>query len=163
MRAAVKRYFESNYPIESGGDEPPQKRANIFDKYLTHTPTETRGDDEFDKYITDFPVSLPDHNDVTLLQWWLKFGTQRLQRMAFDFLSIPCTSCECERAFSSARRTMTFDRMSLKEDTVEEVELLRNWWRQGLAHQPSTYTYDGDDDDEMEDALPNAGCPSDGE
>src|SRR4051794_28345195 len=42
--------------------------------------------------------------------------------MAFGYLAIPCISCECERAFSSAKKTMTFDRMSLKEDTVKECE-----------------------------------------
>lgn len=165
MRAAVKKYWESNYPVEPNSEERPRKRANVFDDHLNHTLSTPTSSDEFDTYITDMPVSLPDRRDTTLLRWWLKFGTPRLQRMAFDFLSIPCTSCECERAFSSARRTITFERMSLKDETVEEVELLRSWWRQGLVHQPSSYTYDGDGDgdDDMEDQLPDAEGPSDDE
>ena len=43
----------------------------------------------------------------------------------------------------------------MKEGTVEQVELLRNWWRQGLTQQPSTYNYDGGDDDDINDHLPD--------
>ena len=92
-------------------------------------------------------------------------GTQSLRQMALDFLSIPCTSCECERAFSSARRTMSWERMSLHEGTVEMVELLRNWWRQGVVEQPSAPTYVDhnalDDDDDIEDIFPDSASTSD--
>ena len=56
---------------------------------------------------------------------------------------------------------MTFDRMSLKEDTVEECELLRNRWRQGIIHPTSSFTTYIDSDDEMEDRLPEEEGTSD--
>lgn len=80
--------------------------------------------------------------------------------MAYDLLSIPCTSCECERAFSSAKRTMTFDRMSLKEKTVEQCGLLPNWWRQGVIQQPQISSYI-DGDEEVQDRLPDLEGTSD--
>ena len=49
-------------------------------------------------------------------RWWLQVGRNLfpiLFKMATDYLSVPCTSCDCERAFSSARRTITDDRNGL--------------------------------------------------
>jgi hypothetical protein len=54
-------------------------------------------------------------------------------KMACDYLSIPCTSCECERAFSKARRTITADRNSLGGETIEAIQLQRNWLQRGVV------------------------------
>jgi hypothetical protein len=53
--------------------------------------------------------------------------------MACDYLSIPSTSCECERAFSKARRTITADRNRLSGATIESIQLIRNWLQQGVV------------------------------
>jgi hypothetical protein len=45
-------------------------------------------------------------------------------RMACDYLSILSTSCECERAFSKARRTITADRDRLSGATIESIQLV---------------------------------------
>jgi hypothetical protein len=63
-------------------------------------------------------------------EWWLAIGRNRypiLFKMAIDYLSCPCTSCDCERAFSSARRTITDDRNGLGCETIEATQLLKNW------------------------------------
>ncbi|EFQ89188.1 hypothetical protein PTT_14648 [Pyrenophora teres f. teres 0-1] len=39
--------------------------------------------------------------------------------MATDILSIPATSCECERCFSTAKRTITDDRNRLNADLLK--------------------------------------------
>jgi hypothetical protein len=62
--------------------------------------------------------------------WWIEIGQARyplLFKIAMDFLSIPCTSCECERCFSRARRTISADRCSLSPTTIEALQLQRNW------------------------------------
>ena len=64
------------------------------------------------------------------IEWWDKVGQQRyptLYRMALDYLSIPSTSCDCERAFSRARRTVTDDRNRLGGATIEALQLQKNW------------------------------------
>lgn len=63
-------------------------------------------------------------------QWWLTTGRTRylvVFKMARDFLSIPATSCDCERAFSKARRTITCDRNALSGVTIEALQLQKNW------------------------------------
>jgi hypothetical protein len=49
-----------------------------------------------------------------------------LQRWALDEFACPVTSCECERAFSSAKKLVTPER------NFEALECLRAWWNNGL-------------------------------
>jgi hAT family protein len=160
MRKAVKAYWDTNYRDQTVIEERPTKRATVLDKRLNRAPSTTATGNDFDHYITGMPVSLYDRKATSLLQWWARLGPPQLRQMAYDLLSIPCTSCECERAFSSAKRTMAFDRMSLKEKTVEQCELLRNWWRQGVVQQPQTNSYI-DGDEEVQDHLPDREGTSD--
>jgi hypothetical protein len=163
MVAAVKKYWETEYSRDIT-NEPPSKRVTLFESHLNRSPATPPTSSDFEKYITRIPTSLPDRSVMTLLKWWDNIGPASLRPMAFDFLSIPCTSCECERAFSSARRTVTFERMSLHDTTIEQVELLRNWWRQGLIQQSSSSSYDdNEDEDDLFDHLLDEAVISDGE
>jgi hypothetical protein len=51
----------------------------------------------------------------------------------FVNLSIPSTSCECERAFSKARRTITADRNRISGATIESIQIIRNWLQRGVV------------------------------
>ena len=51
----------------------------------------------------------------------------RLAKMAFDLLSIPATSCECERLFSQSKLTISTQRPNLKDQTVEFLICLKYW------------------------------------
>jgi hypothetical protein len=69
-------------------------------------------------------------------EWWLAISRNRypiLFKMAIDYLSCPCTSCDCERAFSLARRTITDDRKGLRSETIEATQLLKNWLRRDVG------------------------------
>ena len=70
------------------------------------------------------------------LTWWQKVGRETyptLYKIALDFLSIPATSCECERAFSGGRRTVTFERNLLSGSTIEALQLQKDWLKKGLV------------------------------
>jgi hypothetical protein len=103
-----------------------QKRSNELDDYI-------------DSLAHDKATGSPE--ELRLIekqpwQWWLQFGRMRYPlvfKMACDYLSIPCTSCECERAFSKARRTITADRNSLGGETIEAIQLQRNWLQRGVV------------------------------
>ncbi|KAK7189947.1 hypothetical protein PSPO01_03668 [Paraphaeosphaeria sporulosa] len=43
--------------------------------------------------------------------------------MAIDHLSMPATSCDYERCFSSARRTITYDRNLLSLAIIKALQL----------------------------------------
>ena len=70
------------------------------------------------------------------MDWWHKIGRTRyplLYKLALDYLSIPSTSCECERCFSTARRTITQDRSSVGAATIEALQLQKNWLLNGCV------------------------------
>jgi hypothetical protein len=56
-----------------------------------------------------------------------------LFKISTNYLSIPSTSCDCERAFSKARRTISDDRNSLGGLTIEAIQLLKNWIQRGVV------------------------------
>jgi hypothetical protein len=66
--------------------------------------------------------------------WW----QQNLQRfptvgiMAIDFLSIPSSSAESERSFSSAGRMITPDRNRLRHIITTMAQCLRSWSKEGF-------------------------------
>ena len=51
-----------------------------------------------------------------------------LSRMAFDLLSIPLISAECERIFSRAKRFVPSERNRLKDDIIEAISYLKYWF-----------------------------------
>jgi hypothetical protein len=54
-----------------------------------------------------------------------------VQQMAYDHLSIPAMSAECERVFSDTKLTISPNRNRLKEDIIEATECLVQWTRAG--------------------------------
>jgi hypothetical protein len=74
-------------------------------------------------------------------EWWKQEGRSKypiLFEMAVDFLHIPCTSCECERCFSAAKRTLPTDRNSLSPSTIEAIQLQKNWLKNKVVESPLT-------------------------
>jgi hAT family C-terminal dimerisation region len=49
--------------------------------------------------------------------------------MAFDLLSIPLMSAECERVFSFTKRFIFSDRNRLKDDVIEAMSCLKYWYK----------------------------------
>ena len=62
--------------------------------------------------------------------------------MAFDVLSIPAMSVECERVFSGVGALVTNRKRRMLEDIIEAIECLRSWWHQKLI----TRMVEGDDE-----------------
>src|SRR6266568_4989866 len=79
----------------------------------------------------DFIKAKPTSIQGTALQWWLnptrRADYPRLSQMAIDILSIPSMSAEAERIFSGARRTISWDCISLGSMNIERTECLKSW------------------------------------
>ena len=71
--------------------------------------------------------------DDDIIAWWSRFPGTQLRQLAYDLLSIPATSTDAERAFSSAKRLVTNLRQRLIDEYIESYELLRYWWRHGIS------------------------------
>ncbi|KAM4066195.1 hypothetical protein HRG_012061 [Hirsutella rhossiliensis] len=78
---------------------------------------------------------LPDSGHFAINYWKLKEATYpRLARMAFDMLSVPPMSAECERAFSFAGLMVTRLRRRLEVKTISAAQSIRSWLNAGLIH-----------------------------
>ncbi|KAK7178178.1 transposase-like protein [Paraphaeosphaeria sporulosa] len=69
-------------------------------------------------------------------RWWTDVGQKRypvVYKMAIDHFPVPVTSCDCERCFSSAERTITCDRNLLSPSVVEALQLQKNWLRRSAV------------------------------
>lgn len=90
--------------------------------------------DDFEEYISEAAIPI----QTSALSWWLNAQQQqrwpRLSQLAINVLSIPAMSAEPERVFSGARRTISWERMQLSEDTIEFLECLKHWMRSGLVN-----------------------------
>ncbi|RKK15571.1 hypothetical protein BFJ66_g18070, partial [Fusarium oxysporum f. sp. cepae] len=88
--------------------------------------------DDFETFIDAPPTRITG----SPLQWWLhrdqRKAYRRLSRMAIDILSIPPESSDVESHFSSARRTLSWDRESMTCENLAKVECVGNWMREGI-------------------------------
>jgi hypothetical protein len=102
-----------------------QRRAGQVEEYFESLVTDLTTGSDRDLELFDDPW-----------QWWLQVGRNRypiLFKVATDFLSIPSTSCDCERAFSSTWRAITCDRKSLHGNTIEAIQLQKGWLERGVV------------------------------
>ncbi|RMZ67784.1 transposase [Pyrenophora seminiperda CCB06] len=97
---------------------------------------------QLEEYFDDLRDDLTNASEQQLAllhdpwRWWLEIGRNKYPvvfKIATDYLSIPATSCECERSFSTAKRTITSDRNSLSAATIEALQLQKNWLRHGVV------------------------------
>ena len=110
---------------------------DIFDQFLTPDNAvrleleKVIASDEYTQYCTK-PQDLF-LSTFTTLQWWLqhKMEYSEQTQWALDVHSIPATSAECERVFSSAGQLLTLRRNRLLDDVVEANELMA-WKRSAL-------------------------------
>ncbi|KAK7178414.1 transposase-like protein [Paraphaeosphaeria sporulosa] len=104
-----------------------QKRTSQLDEY-------------FDSLYDDNLAASTSPDLYNLMQdphrWWVDVGQKRfpvIYKMAMDHLSVPATSCDCERCFSCAKRTITCDRNLLTPSVVEAFQLQKNWLRRSAV------------------------------
>jgi hypothetical protein len=110
-----------------------EKKRDASEEWLYRRKEEDTVTNEFRRYSIAGSV-IPATERFDPIAWWSQpesFPT--LQRWAFDILACPATSCECERAFSSAKKLTAPERNSLGDNIlVEALECLRAWWNNGL-------------------------------
>jgi hypothetical protein len=115
-----------------------EKELDIFDQIAQDLGKYTRpaSQDEFQDYCNGEPYDI---GKMTALEWWCQDQQRRrwprLSYMALDVLSIPAMSDEPERVFSGARRTVSWERAQMGAETLECVECLKHWKRNGILNE----------------------------
>jgi hypothetical protein len=112
-----ERTIEVDLHLLTNAKNKRQKRTNQLDEYFN---------------ALYFDLTVAGEEELHLIEsddawgWWRHYGRTRypiLFKIATNFLSIPATSCECERCFSKARRTISDDRNMLSAATIEACQL----------------------------------------
>jgi hypothetical protein len=126
---------EDAVEIQSVSQPPRRRELNELDRLVSEISVVTAGSTDHDDFMAFINVP-PFEIDCTPLAWWCRIEQRsrypRLSRMAIAILSIPPESAEAERVFSGARRTCTWDRLSLSCTSIEMIECIGNWIKQGL-------------------------------
>jgi hypothetical protein len=119
-------------PIE---ERLPERELDMFDQIAQGLKKYTRpsSQDEYQDYTS---MELYDIRNVTALEWWCQDRQRKrwpkLSLMAINILSVPAMSDEAERVFSGARCTISWDRSQLSPKTIEAVECLKHWKKNGI-------------------------------
>lgn len=98
------------------------KKKGLFDEIY-----EKREDfDEFEYYLREPPINAGSKFDV--LQYWVNRGDSPLKRMAIDILSIPASSTDVERLFSSAKMDDNKLRQRLEPRLKGDLQVAKSWY-----------------------------------
>ena len=105
------------------------------DLYAWRYSAPTITQDEYTVYCSEEPLDYIANPNI--INEWKRLETRFpiLAKMAFDILSIPAMSAECERIFSSAKHLITPSRNSLSPESIEAVECERNWILHGYGEE----------------------------
>jgi len=137
-REAVRELWIENYKDTETNIEPsilsstPDEDPTDFDQFMAPPDyyTDEYSVDEYERYCTERRQGQKTAKNFNLCSFWA--GQENiyplLARMAFDMLSIPATSSECERTFSSTKLLLTDQRSRIKDDMIEASECLRAWY-----------------------------------
>lgn len=138
--SAFKELYARDYQNHDLGGEataepPPQRQLSSriqaygMDHLEAQPQTSGRAVDEVEVYTTERINVTEIVDDEEPLLWWRANRTRfpRLYRMACELLSIPGSSAECERTFSTARLTLGLQRGGMTEDTINRIECCKQW------------------------------------
>lgn len=79
----------------------------------------------------------PDTETFDIIKYWEGYHNKQLSKMALEFLSIPASSANVERLFSTARSVDRYNRQNMKPETKGKFILCKNWWKLYLILQRS--------------------------
>ena len=129
MKKRLRRLFDDEYrPAAAEEDEQPEK--DILDSYMD-TLLPGKLTDQYEEYAKGNRLRNKPEN---VFKWWdSQTDYPDLRQMAFDYLSIPAMSSECERVFSGTKHTISDTRCRLGADIIEAIECEGRWIRAGIG------------------------------
>jgi hypothetical protein len=96
------------------------------------------GGDEYDRWLEEEPSwsTATYHNDGNAVRYWMTIAPKypQLSRFAIDILTIPASSCECERLFSELGDLLEPKRRAISSELLAALQLIRSWTRAGYTY-----------------------------
>jgi hAT family C-terminal dimerisation region len=127
-------YKATSISVSKPPSPPPQRENRLDDElYSWQHYKPPRVTDGYETYCVEPPLQRMAEPDLIVMCRGLEPRFPTLAAMAYDILSIPAMSAECERVFSSAKLLLSDSRNSLSPESVEGVECNRNWILNGYG------------------------------
>lgn len=124
-------YFDEHYaaaepPLTQSQTPEQPSEVDGFGHDFYDNPSINDVVDEVGEYLRGSVLPVDDP-----VRWWKEKASDfpRLSKMALEILSIPPCATECERTFSLTKLTIGSQRHSTGDDTLSELQCMRNWLR----------------------------------
>ncbi|KAI1521512.1 Dimer-Tnp-hAT domain containing protein, partial [Pyrenophora tritici-repentis] len=119
---------------------------------------EAAHDDEYERWRTQEPEWTSEQylSDGHPVKYWIQLRSKYpcLSQFAIDILTIPASSCDCERLFSELGDLLEPRRRALGSELLAALQLVRSWRRAGFD---GLYN-NGDDEDKWSDVKDEEIC-----
>jgi hypothetical protein len=119
----------------------PQTLSNDLDDAIDSLCNSTRAttnddEDEYTRWKRCEQVAEKDSpSALNPIQYWIELRSQypNLSRLALDVISIPASSCECERMFSELGDLLEPRRRGISPELLAAIQCVRRWRRAGFG------------------------------
>ncbi|KAG9379945.1 Dimer-Tnp-hAT domain containing protein [Pyrenophora tritici-repentis] len=111
---------------------------DVINSYINpeHLPTTNSEMDEYQRWKQGEPIAADGSHDANNpVEYWVALRDQypNLSRLAIDVLSIPASSCDCERMFSELGDLLEPRRRKLGPQLLAAMLCIRRWQRAGFG------------------------------
>ncbi|KAF7566119.1 Dimer-Tnp-hAT domain containing protein [Pyrenophora tritici-repentis] len=116
--------------IFSDGSE--QNRGNFINNFIEPAGLTENEEDEYEAWKRSEPIA---GEGVDPIKYWVELRDRHpsLSKFAIDMLSIPGSSCECERLFSELGDLLEPRRRSISPQLLAAIQCDRRWIRAGFG------------------------------
>lgn len=119
-----------------------------------NTRDEAAHDDEYERWRTQEPEWSREQylGDGHPVVYWIQMRSKYpcLSQFAIDILTIPASSCECERLFSELGDLLEPKRRAIGSELLAALQLIRSWTRAGFKTQYDN-SVEGNNSDDVSD------------
>jgi hypothetical protein len=110
---------------------------NVIDSYINPEQSNATSElDEYQEWKLREPIAVKDGHDANNpVEYWVALRHQypNLSKLAIDVLSIPASSCNCERMFSELGNLLEPRRRKLGPQLLAAMQCVRRWQRAGFG------------------------------
>jgi hypothetical protein len=135
---------------------PPRPKASTIDEAIAAFVGSSAGHnvrdlDEYEQWSRYEPAWTTEQYDQagSPVQYWLRMSSKypNLSRFAIDIMTIPASSCDCERMFSELGDLLEPKRRGIGPQLLAAIQMVRAWRKAGFY-----LPLESDDDSEVTDA-----------
>ncbi|RYN64908.1 hypothetical protein AA0119_g11475 [Alternaria tenuissima] len=120
---------------------------DVTGAFTRRSVTGTLQGDEYDRWLNQ-ELAWHAVDDGNAVQYWIAMRSKYpcLSQFAIDILTIPASSCECERLFSELGDLLEPKRRAIGSELLAALQLIRAWTRAGYTTIKAVETHSSDGD-----------------